>query len=368
MKRIYLDHAATSPLLPEAREAMARWLDAGNPSSLYEEGRQAKAAIDEARETLSSALDCLFAEVVFTSGATEAASMAIIGTAFANKDASRDRVLMGAAEHHCTLHTRDFLERLGYLVELIPVDREARIDLNALQAMLDKNVLLTCAMHANNELGSFSDIAAISELCRSAGSLLFVDAVQSFSAPTTMPDADLLSVSAHKIGGPKGAGALVVKAGTQLKPVIAGGGQERELRGGTENVAAIVGFAAAVRARRAPNQEARDLFATNIQPAGAIRSVVSGCLPGHLHVRFPGLDGETVVIRLDREGIAASSGAACSSGSTEASHVLLACGYSQKEAREGVRFTFGVSTSLADAEEGATRVCHVIDGLRKAKS
>ncbi len=372
MKRIYLDHAATSPLLAAAQEAMIPWLDTGNPSSLYGEGRSAKAAIDQAREALSRALGCLFAEVIFTSGATEAASLAIIGTALANENPRRSRILMGAAEHHCVLHTRPLLERLGYRVEIVPVDREAKLNLNSLKTMLSDDVLLTCAMHANNELGSVTDIAGAASLCRASGSLIFVDAVQTFGVPT-LPligqDIDLLSITGHKLGGPKGAGALYVRAGTNIKPLIAGGGQERELRGGTENVAAIVGFAVAVGLRQEPSGAARASFFEHLCEVDLLPSVQSlDALPFHCHVRFPGLDAETVVIRLDRAGIAASSGAACSSGSTESSHVMLACGYSQKEAREGVRFTFGHATTVEDAREAAHRVIEIVSALRRAQN
>lgn len=374
MNRIYLDHAATTPLSAAAREAMLPWLDAGNPSSLHAAGRRAKDAIDASRETLSEALGCEFGEVLFTSGGTEAANLAIVGAALQNTDSRRRRVLLGAAEHHCVLHTQAILQRLGYHVETIPVDREARIDLDALDAILADDVLLVSTMHANNELGSINDIAAIRSLVHQSGAFLHVDAVQTFlrpddGRPLGELGADTVTVSSHKVNGPKGAGAIYLRAGVKLKPLVGGGGQEREVRGGTENVAAIVGFAAAVR-ERMPNAERRmpnrDRFLQTLEALGAERTVRSGpILTGHAHVRIPGRDADTLLIALDRAGVAASSGAACSSGSIEPSHVLLACGYTPREAREGLRFTFSPDTTDEDLTEAAHRLGQILHRPRQ---
>jgi len=354
---------------------MAPWLDEGygNPSSLHAEGRRAKDAIDSAREILSGALGCLFAEVLFTSGGTEAANLAIVGAALNNVGSPRDRILLGAAEHHCVLNVAPILRALGYRVELLPVDREARLDLNALERSLDEDVLLVSCMHANNELGSINPIRQIADLVHRKGALLHTDAVQTFLAPglswrVADLDADLLTVSAHKLYGPKGAGAIYIRAGVKLKPVQVGGGQEREMRGGTENVAAIAGFGVAVRAADRPvGENLRDEFVERLRPHGAAPSLGSwaGVLSGHAHVRFPGIDAETMLIVLDRLGVSASSGAACSSGSIEPSHVLLACGYSLREAKEGLRFSFGRSTTRELAIEAADRV---IEGVRQIRS
>lgn len=357
--RIYLDHAATTPLAPEVREAMLPWLDAGNASSLHAEGRRAKDAIDAARETLSATLGCEFGEVVFTSGGTEAANFAIVGSAMANRDPRRNRILIGAAEHHCVLHTRPLLERIGYRVETIPVDRYARIDLNALPALLGDDVLLVSAMHANNELGTINSVSAIAPLVRNAGALFHVDAVQTFlTLPWKVGDlgADLISISAHKVNGPKGTGALYVKAGVKPAPLAVGGGQEREMRAGTENVAGIAGFGAAVRLPRGDASSVRDRFEAEIADLGVF-TVPAGLprLPGHSHLRIPNVRAETLLILLDRMGVAASSGAACSSGAVEPSHVLLAAGFSPEEAKEGLRFSFGSRTSLAEVLEAAER-------------
>lgn len=368
MNRIYLDHAATSPLFPAARESMERWLDSGNPSTLYEEGRLARRAIDESRETLANALGCEFAELIFTSGGTESAALAIIGAALAALGGNRRRILISAAEHHCVLNTREHLGALGFEVEPVPVDRFARPQLDSVA----DDVLLVCAMHANNEIGSITDVASIAEIARRHGALVFSDCVQSFGKFGWRAGGlgvDLASVSAHKIGGPKGAGALFVKAGTKLKPLHAGGGQERELRAGTENVAAIAGFAAAVRACGWDDvtvAKARDRLLEGLRELGAVPTLASEIptLSGHAHVRFPGVSAETLLIRLDREGVSAGSGAACSSGSIEPSHVLAACGYSASECREGIRFTLGAQTTLCEVEEAIARVATVLRAVR----
>lgn len=354
---------------------MEPWLSSGhgNPSSLHAEGREAKAAIDSAREILSSALGSLFAEVLFTSSGTEAANLAIIGAALKNDDSSRNRILLGAAEHHCVLHTESILRRIGYRVDLIPVDREARVAPTALQSMLRPDVLLVSVMHANNEFGTVNPIPELASLAHDAGALMHSDTVQSFLAGIDVAgndgawqvgdlDVDLVSLSAHKLGGPKGIGALWMRAGVKLQPLAVGGGQEREMRAGTENVAAIAGFGAAVKARQAEGRSdlrsARDQFMDSLVANGFVRTLnpATPALPGHAHVRLPGVDAETMLIRLDREGISASSGAACSSGSLEPSHVLLACGYSPQGAREGLRFSFGRGATPELAEIAAKQV------------
>lgn len=373
MKRIYLDHAATTPLLPEVRQAMLPWLsdEFGNPSSLYHEGRRARHAIDESREVVSGALGCLFAEVLFTSSGTEAANLAIVGAALANEDPSRRRVLLGAAEHHCVLYTQPLLERLGYRVELIPVDTYARVDFDRLASMIGPDVLMVSVMHANNELGTWQPVSGVVELARPHGVLVHCDAVQTLGSDRVHEamGADLVSFSAHKVYGPKGVGAIYVRAGTKVKPLSVGGGQEREMRAGTENVAGIVGFGEACRHLSPPSGPARDAFLDRllVPEKGFLASVPDRdlVLPGHAHVRFPGASAETMLIRLDRMGISASSGAACSSGSLEPSHVLLACGYSETEAKEGLRFTFGRSTTVEDALEAADRVIQAAAAIRK---
>ena len=371
MTRYYLDHAATSPLRPEVREAMLPWLDAGNASSLYLEGRRAKDAVDEARERVSGALGCGFGEVIFTSGGTEAANLAMIGTALGHRG-SRRRILIAAAEHHCVLHTRETLERIGFQVELLRVDRYGRLMPETLAARLDHDVLLLAVMHANNELGTLNEVAPLASLAHQHGVLVFVDAVQTFRRATVNPadlGADLLAVSGHKIGGPKGAGALFVRGGVKPKPLLVGGGQERELRAGTENVSAIVGFGLASVLPVESSAPARDAFERAL--AAAFVPTVSldvPRLPGHAHYRLPGVRAESLLILLDRMGVSASAGAACSSGAVEASHVLLACGFTDEEAKEGVRFTFGPGMSVSEAESAAKVVSEAASRLVAGKA
>ncbi|MEQ1822459.1 MAG: cysteine desulfurase family protein [Fimbriimonadaceae bacterium] len=356
MNRIYLDHAATTPLLPTAAKAMEPWLVGrfGNASSLHFEGQQAKLALDNAREILANAFGCLFGEITFTSSGTEAANHAIFGAALAN-ESERRRIVVSAIEHHCVLACQPLLERLGFEVAFAPVTRQGEV---LLDDCIDEQTLLVCLMHANNELGTIQPVADARRLTSEVGSLLFVDAVQTFGN-LPLPDADIVSCSSHKIGGPQGVGALFVRAGTAVSPLIVGGGQEREMRAGTENVAAIVGFGAAVNSQPPDNRsEARQAFLDAIgEDGGMIRSVTSAhTLDGHLHFRTPGIDAEAMLIKLDRLGVSASSGAACSAGSLEPSHVLLACGYSEVEAREGLRFSFGKQTTNQQATEAAARV------------
>lgn len=375
--RIYLDHAATTPLLPEAREAMLPWLGlAANPSSLHAEGRAARQAVDESREAMATAMGCLFGEVVFTSSGTEAANLAVLGAALGNKDPRRTRILLGAAEHHCVLHTRPILERLGYRVGLVAVDREARVLPETLETWLSDDVLLVSVMQANNELGTVNPISELAKIAHDHGALFHSDAVQNFPWGGLVDDlgVDMLSVSAHKFYGPTGVGALYVRSGIDVRPLAVGGGQEREMRAGTENVSGIAGMAAALKWNLAHPQgldfkrRARDHFAGLLTASGFVPSVSQSQasdaqLPGHFHCRYPGIDADTMLIRLDRDGVSASSGAACSSGSLEPSHVLAACGYSETECKEGLRFTFGKDNTLAQAEEAARIVVSCLESI-----
>ena len=379
MKRLYLDHAATTPLLPEVVAAMSHAADSfGNPSSLHQEGRAAKDRIDEARECLAEAIGCLFAEVIFTSGGTEAANLAVIGSALANSDSKRKKVIFSAIEHHCVLHTAPILNRLGYHVVIVPADGQSMLDIGAFEAEMGPDVLLASVMHANNETGTLQPTASVSEICARHGALFHCDAVQTFLRRPNETllgqlNADLVSISAHKVNGPKGVGALYVRAGVKLQSIASGGSQEREVRAGTENVAGIIGFGTAVKCHRGnPERQAvkgasRDAFLAGLS-SNFIRTVpdVTSVLAGHAHVRLPGVDAETMLIRLDRMGVSASSGAACSSGSLEPSHVLLACGLSEQEAKEGLRFSFGWPLTVADAHEAAVRVNECGEAILKS--
>lgn len=367
--RIYLDHAATTPLHPEVAAAMAVWMGGvpANPSSLHQEGRRARRALDEAREVAARAMGCLFGEAIFTSSGTEALNLAILGQALANQDPRRRRVLFGAADHHAVLNVEPLLRRLGYAVELVRVDRQSRLDLGHLASLLDDDVLLLAAIHANNETGAIQPVREAAGLAHAHGTHVLVDAVQTFPVRPDDLGADLLAASAHKFHGPPGAGLLYVRAGVRLDAVARGGGQERDLRAGTENLAAIVGMAEAI--RRLPEwpdrrAQARDAFLHALTEAARTIEPSTPCLPGHAHVRFPGVGAESLLIRLDRMGVAASAGAACSSGSIEPSHVMRACGYSAEEASEGLRFSFGRFATVNEAAEAARRVAAAVQAVR----
>ena len=342
--------------------------------------------MDLAREAVSSAFGCLFGEVVFTSSGTESANLAVLGPALAARGGRRRRILLGAAEHHCVLHCRPVLESWDYEVVLVPVDSESRYRHALLEELVDESTFLVSLMHANNETGAVSDIARLASVAKGRGALFHTDAVQTFPGGWRVGEvgADLVSVSAHKFGGPTGVGALNVRGGTPIEPMARGGGQERDLRAGTEPVAAIVGMAAALAARRdvEPVRNARDLFVSKLVEAGFVPTV-SGVgptrdetdkglgsfgtvLPGHAHGRFPGVSAESMLIRLDRLGVSASSGSACSSGSLEPNHVALAMGWTLEEAREALRFTFGHGATLALAEEAARRVILARDEILAA--
>lgn len=375
---LYFDHAATTPIRPEVIGAMQPWLAEGfgNPSSLYSLGRHARLAIDTAREAVAGALGCEFGEAIFTSGGTEAVVLGIVGTALAAHGTPRHRILMSKAEHPCALGTQEALSKLGFVVDWIDVDAYGRPDLNHFEDCLTDEVLLVVTMHANNETGSYSPVEEIVKLARRWGVLTMVDAVQTFGNRGWQArelEADLVAVSGHKIGGPKGVGALRVKAGTKLSPMLRGGGQERELRGGTENVAAIVGLGEAVKHVDQPDarQTSRDAFLSELARHLHFQRTLPieiQQLEGHAHLRIPGVSAETLLIRLDQDGVCASSGSACSSGSIEPSHVLLAMGWEKIVAKEALRFTFGWTSTPEEAIAGARLVANAVEEIRRASS
>lgn len=366
-RRIYLDHAASAPLSPVVVSGLLAPLDRlGNPSSLHEEGLMVKALIDEARDRVARAMGALFAEVLFVSGGTEAANLAILGPLLARE--AGGRVLLSSADHKCAVGLSPTIARLGFEPVLLPTDRLARVDLNALEEELGKGAVLVAAMHVNNELGTRNPTGEIAALCRHHGVLFACDAVQSF-AHEGRPVADLVWISGHKLGGLKGTGALYVRAGTGLSPWVRGGEQERELRGGTENVLGAWSLGAAIEDPAPSPLAPRDHFWDLMIAGGATPTVPdrADAQPTHAHFRFPGLDAETILARLDGEGVAASSGAACSSGSVEPSHVLRACGLSEREAKEGLRFSFGRGSTFEEADRAAAIVLAVAEDIARRR-
>jgi cysteine desulfurase len=362
---IYLDHAATSPLRPEVLEAMMPYLTThhGNASSIHASGRRARQGLDEARETIAGLIGAKPREIVFTSGGTEADNLALKGVAWAASARGR-HIITSSIEHKAVMNTCAVLERRGFEVTYLPVDRYGRVDPSELASAITEHTVLVSVMAANNEVGTLQPIAEIGAVCRAHNVPFHTDAVQAAFGPPT-PDAwqaTLISLSAHKLGGPIGIGALHVRQGTALLPQMQGGAQERQRRAGTENVAAAVGFATAMKAsyREMPNTALRDRL------IGALTGLTGVQLTGHPTERLPnsasfvieGIEGGDLVAALDLEGIEASTGSACTTGSVEASHVLLAMGIDEQLAHGSLRLTLGPETTRTDVE----RTISVVEG------
>jgi len=377
---IYLDHAATTPLRREALEAMLPLLteDFGNPSSVHGPGRRARAALDEARERTAAALKAEPREIVFTSGGTEAINLALKGIAWAGK-AKGNRLVTSAVEHHAVLHTLRHLEKFGFEIVVLPVDRYGRVDPDQLDAAITDKTTLVSLMLANNEVGTIQPMADLIRRIRAhRGVAIHVDAVQAapyMAIDVRDLDVDLLSIAAHKFEGPKGTGALYLRHGTILLPQIQGGTQERYRRAGTENVAGAVGMAVALelavaeRGDVAPRlaklrDRLRDavLALPNVELTGHPRKR----LPGHLSVIARESDGAAVVMNLDLVGIACSTGSACTTGSTDPSHVLTALGYPEEEARGSTRLTLGRTTTETEIERAVELIPQTIANMRAA--
>ena len=375
---IYLDHNASTPLCPEARAAMLAALDlAGNPSSHHAAGRAARAAIEEARERVAASIGARPPEIVFTSGGTEAIALGIGGAARAARRPGR--VVTSPCEHRAVLETAEALLPDRFEIILTTIDEHGRTGPAALDAVLGQGALLVALASASNETGTRNPIAALAEAAHARGAPFFCDAVQSYGKEpldVAALGADLVALSAHKIGGPKGAGALWVRSGTRLAPLLRGGPQEAERRAGTENVAGIAGFGAAALALPARLGAARrvrllrDRLRSTIFDAFPEGGVLvngdpDGGLPNTLNLSFLGVDGDALRIALDLDEIAVSGGAACASGATEPSHVLLALGRSEAEARSAVRFSLGPETEEGDVDAAAAAVIRLVRKLRR---
>lgn len=375
---IYLDHAATTPLRREVLDAMLPYLTEsyGNASSAHSFGRSARAALDEAHERVAARLNAQGREIVFTSGGTEANNLALKGAAWAGKGHGH-RIVTSAVEHHAVGHTLRYLEKFGFEIVELPVDRYGRVDPDDVDAALTDRTILVSIMLANNEVGTVQPIEKIAKVVRGRkGVLLHVDAVQ--AAPyvdldVEVLDADLVSLGAHKFEGPKGVGALYVRHGTHILAQQQGGTQERHRRAGTENVAGAVGFAAAyeLSCKERPETVAR-LRRQRDRLAQAILSSPGTEPTGHPKQRLPGLlsiiaretDGPSVAMSLDLEGIACSVGSACTTGSTEVSHVLTAMGYPEEEARGALRLSLGRTTTDDEVTTACAIVPRVIASMR----
>ncbi|HZG13542.1 MAG TPA: cysteine desulfurase family protein [Candidatus Bathyarchaeia archaeon] len=376
---VYLDHAATTPVHPRVREAMQPFLGEfyGNPSSLHGFGRQARMAMEKAREELAQILGAEPSQLVFTSGGTEADNMALIGVAMANREKGK-HIVTSQIEHHAVLHACEYLEQIGFEVTYLPVDQTGMVSLEELKKAIRPDTILASIIYGNNEVGTIQPIEEIGTFLREQGIVFHTDAVQAFGSVVfeakKLP-VDLLSVSAHKVNGPKGIGALYMSRTVPFLPHMHGGSQERKRRAGTENVAGIVGFAEAAKiamAEKAERQEKYESFRKRMlaiwQEAGttfAVNGHPTHYLPHILNVSFPGVHTETMLMNLDLAGVAAASGSACTSGSLELSHVLQAMKLDEERAKSAIRFSFGITNTLEEVEHAAEKIAEIVNRLVK---
>ena len=376
MQRVYLDNNATSPLLPEVLEAMHPYYAErfGNASSIHQQGQHARAAVESARESVAALLNCRPAEIVFTSGGTEADNLAIFGIAGAG-----DHVITSTIEHHAVLNACHQLERNGVEVTFVPVDGSGRVDPADVKRALRANTKLISIMMANNETGVAQPVAEIGRIAAEADVYFHTDAVQAAGKlPVDVAEigCDLLSISGHKMHAPQGIGALYVRKGTLIKPMLFGGSHERQRRAGTENVPAIVGFgkAAEIAVAAFENGEVARLEELRDRLQQAVLSEVDECeinggdaprVPTTTNIRFGHIEGEALVIALDLKGLSVSTGAACSSGTIEPSHVLTAMGLSPAQARGSIRFSLGKQNTQQDIEFAVSIVPETVARLRE---
>lgn len=383
MRTLYFDYNATTPLDPQVRAAMLPFLDEvwGNPSSVHHVGRRARALLDDARDRTAAVLGCKGSEVVFTSGGTESSNLAVFGAARRLRDKGR-HLITSSVEHHAVLHCFDYLERKeGFAVTRLPVDAEGRVSVEDFRHALRPDTVLASVMAANNETGTLQPVAEIGALCRERGVIFHTDAVQVFGkqpfASIHEFNADLVSICAHKFHGPKGAGALFIRSPLQPDPVQFGGAHENERRAGTENLPAIIGFTEALeRFIRVPVFEAarltpltERLLATVQKLEGVhFRGARAARLANTLAFTVAGTDSIALLAALDMEGVCASSGSACSAGSLEPSHVMLAMGAPKAEANALVRFSLGRDTTPAEVEMVADLLPQVIRQVQRRSS
>ncbi len=383
MQRIYLDHTATTPLDPRVLDAMLPLFSGtfGNASSIHWYGQQARGALERSRETIARAVGAEPGEIFFTSGGTESDNLAIKGVFRAAFRKGKNHLVTSAAEHHAVLEPCEVLAEEGATATVLPPDKSGRVDAEMVGAAITDRTCLVSIIHANNEVGTISPLAVISEVARARGVLLHTDAVQTVGKiPVSVKDlgVDLLTFSAHKIYGPKGIGALFVRRGTELETLFQGGGQERGMRPGTESVPLIVGFAKAVEIAVAEMEQEsarlrslRDALEQRIQrqfPEVILNGHPSERLPHILNISFDSrkisLEGEMLLLNMDLRGIAVSSGSACTSGSVQPSHVLLAMGRDPATARATLRFSFGKGNSEEDVDEVVSALEETIKQMR----
>lgn len=382
MSRIYLDHAATTPMIPEAVEAMTRELTrVGNASSLHASGRSARRIVEESREVIAALVGAKPAEVIFTGGGTESDNLAIKGAFWSGAESGRRRLVTSTVEHHAVLDSIGWLGRSDSAdVSYVPVDSAGRLDMAALNSAVGSDTALVSIMWANNEVGTLQPVRQIAELSAERGAISHSDAVQAvghIEVDFGVSELDLLSFTAHKLGGPYGIGVLLARRELKLAPILHGGGQERDVRSGTLDVAATAGFAAALevaiknrvqeehRIRRLRRELVTSVLATVPWAVRYGPSAEEDELPGIASIGFPGCSADAMLMLLDAAGIDCSTGAACSAGVSQPSHVLIAMGCSEAEAGSVLRFSLGHSSTFADIE---ALVSALPEAVRRAKA
>jgi len=390
MRRVYLDHAATTPLVSEVLEEMKPYLTEhfGNASSVHQWGRQARVTLEEARERVADCIGAESSEIVFTSGGTEADNLAIKGVlSAASEQGNPAGLITSAAEHEAVLRPAERLDEQGHPVTILTPEAHGAVTPEQVAAAIDEHTALVSLMHANNEIGVCTDIPAVAEVCRANDVLLHCDAVQTaglFDIDVDDLGVDLLSLSGHKFYGPKGAGVLFVRGGVDLGPLVEGGSQERERRGGTENVPAVVGMAAALkRASDAAEERRARLHRLQRRLVDGLDDAVpctyrlntpvdeAPVAPHVVNVAFPPngtdpLDGEMLILNLDMEGVLVSAGSACTSGALEPSHVLTALGLERDTASAAVRFSLGADTTEDDVDYALEKLHVTLDRMTDA--
>jgi cysteine desulfurase len=377
--RVYFDHNATTPLAPEALASVTYALgdDFGNPSSIHQYGQRAKALLDDARAAIADLIDAEASEIVFTGSGTEADNLAIRGAAESLEAAGRKHLVTSAFEHEAVLNTVKALGKRGWRVSFVPVGTSGIVDPAALEGAMTDDTALVSVMHANNEIGTIQPIQALATIAHARGALFHSDAVQSAGKiPISVRelDVDLLSLSAHKINGPKGAGALWIKRGVRLVPTMTGGKHERNRRAGTENVPGIAGFgaAAAVSRKKLAADAARLATLRDRLERGVLSNIegtqVNGAatprVPNTTNISFDGVEAEALLIALDLEGVAVSTGSACSSGTLEPSHVLRAMGLPAHRAQNSIRFSLGQGNEQNEVDALLTKLPAIVGKLR----
>ncbi|MEK4386526.1 cysteine desulfurase family protein [Solibacillus sp. FSL W7-1464] len=375
---IYLDHAATSPIAPEVIDVMARAMteESGNASSIHTVGRSARKALDDSRASLAAKVNAKPSEIIFTSGGTEADNMAIFGTAYARQKEGK-HIITTAIEHHAVLHACEKLEKEGFTVTYLPVDQTGRISAEQVKEALRDDTILVTIMYGNNEVGTIQPIAEIGAILKEHTATFHTDAVQAFGLEKMDVEAlhvDLLSVTAHKINGPKGIGFLYAKTGVKLTNILFGGSQEKKRRAGTENVPAIIAFAKAAELAGQSAQQRigqyngfKNILIEQFQQADTdfhLNGHQTSVLPHILNVTFPGTDVESFLINLDMAGVLVSSGSACTAGSIDPSHVLVAMyGQNAPELRSSIRFSFGLGLTDELVREAGKRTAEIVKRL-----